>query len=75
MNNQLLAIYILVTIVQIVISLVCYLSQRKKISKLEFDRSNHHQFLLKVKNDVPQLWARVNELEEQILPPPDNKLH
>lgn len=74
-NNELLVIYTLATIAQILITFCCYYFQNKKILKLQTDISNHHQFLLKVKNDLPILWTKTEELAVQILPPPEHQIH
>lgn len=50
---------------------VLFYFARKKLNKIEKKQQNHHDFLLKVKNDIPILHKRVHELEDQILPPQD----
>lgn len=47
----------------------------KKQTELKKIQDNHHSFLLKVKNDLPLIYQRVVELEEQITPPDQHKLH
>ena len=73
--TELIVISAIFGILQIIVSLVCYYFLNKKQSKTIKDVSNHHQFLLKVKNDMPILWSRVKELESQILPPEEHELH
>lgn len=48
---------------------------RKKLVQLKKTQENHHDFLLKVKHDIPVLHQRVSELEEQIIPPEENRLN
>lgn len=67
-------ISIAILLFAIIDGLVFY-SFRIKLIELKNGFNNHHQFLLKVKNDIPILHRRVNELEDQILPPEENELH
>lgn len=73
--GELILISVIFGTIQIVISLVCCYILNKKYKEIKKDVSNHHSFLLKVKNDIPQLWKCVRELEDQILPPDEYNLH
>ena len=65
-----LTTFLAIGIVMIFDSILFFFA-RKKLNKIEKKQQNHHEFLLKVKNDIPIIHHKIHDLEEQILPPQD----